>query len=884
MAAYDDFSSIASSMPSARSERPNSFQPTLDEALRVVQLGDELLKLSRTGRLELRKFRLDLKTGTLYWYSSSELVDLFRSKTRSIRLTSIREVHIGQQGSPNFAAFRAQNPELVRMEPRSFYLVLSNTPDRRQTLDLIARNAQALQYWTMALNFAVFRKNAPAPPPPQPILVQVHTPIGMHYQWLRRFWDRYITMTTTQRLQIHVLWEVISSMKLGLRKVYVDRLVDAFRSRGKTDLTFEEFSAVILDLCTRPEIVALFDAYAAPGKGYWTAETLERFIHTEQRDNTVDIYACRDIIEEFDGMPILDGTVPQGEEELGMHLFGFLRFMTSFAHNSAFSAKKQEDVYQDMDQPFAHYFIASAAAFQPHDLKHRQQALDLYRNLLRTGCRCLEIQVFRVGTQLCITPTPFMHGDLITVADVLRTIEQFGFESSHFPLVLSFDMHLDEPDREAVARMITQTFGQRLYHIRGFLDRYLTPRQLAGRVLVKMHTPGFSDDSGVVTARRDGRTSSFQDWDESWADRPSRVGPYPGNPRSQPWNDVMAYTPRVRDDGFAGSSTAGARQAQIDLSEVRMEAAEFEDTLRMTSPEAMDEGRKSLTASALTVRGGYGKWQGGDPAPGRIYRVASKAPRGLTEFTKKYIIQAYGRNQGLEAPNYDAIPLWTGGVQICSLNYLIHDRSMYFNAGKFRDNGSSGYVLKPLYMRAADAGAYADLFSLNLQPVMTLKVKIISGQQLYLEGEDAESTAPTRPYVELEMVGAPADCRYYKTGIQRNGFDPVWNQNYEFPLAAGALALLRIAVYNLRPSAGLSDDLTASRAGSPAHPLASSVSSMQSVALGNNGVADPLQDRLIGHEVIPISAMQLGFRHVHLKTASGAPIPHGTVFCHFSYE
>jgi phosphatidylinositol phospholipase C beta len=45
---------------------------------------------------------------------------------------------------------------------------------------------------------------------------------------------------------------------------------------------------------------------------------------------------------------------------------------------------------------------------------------------------------------------------------------------------------------------------------------------------------------------------------------------------------------------------------------------------------------------------------------------------------------------------------WNAGCQMVSLNFQTADLPMQLNQGKFEYNGSSGYLLKPDFMRRAD--------------------------------------------------------------------------------------------------------------------------------------------------------------------------------------
>jgi hypothetical protein len=102
-----------------------------------------------------------------------------------------------------------------------------------------------------------------------------------------------------------------------------------------------------------------------------------------------------------------------------------------------------------------------------------------------------------------------------------------------------------------------------------------------------------------------------------------------------------------------------------------------------------------------------------------------------------------------------------------ALNYQTKDINMMANLGKFRENGSSGYVLKPPHLRGVDGVAPPAPVRLTLH--------IISGQQLPKPGAKLEGEI-IDPYVIANIVGVPQDCREYRTfTVNDNGFNPMWN-------------------------------------------------------------------------------------------------------------
>lgn len=54
------------------------------------------------------------------------------------------------------------------------------------------------------------------------------------------------------------------------------------------------------------------------------------------------------------------------------------------------------------------------------------------------------------------------------------------------------------------------------------------------------------------------------------------------------------------------------------------------------------------------------------------------------------------------------------------------------------------------------------------------------------------------PYVEVEVCGAECDSSKFKTKtIHDNGFNPIWNDSYDFQVFCPDLALLRFVIYDV---------------------------------------------------------------------------------------
>lgn len=100
------------------------------------------------------------------------------------------------------------------------------------------------------------------------------------------------------------------------------------------------------------------------------------------------------------------------------------------------------------------------------------------------------------------------------------------------------------------------------------------------------------------------------------------------------------------------------------------------------------------------------------------------------------------------------------------------------------------------------------------------------------------------PFLEVEIIGIPADCHKEKSKIVgRNAVNPVWNHSVTFRIRFVELAFLRIAVCD-----GAS-----------------------------NG-------KCISQRVVPVKCLRSGYRHLPLRTPANQPLEQATLFLRSRFE
>ena len=79
-----------------------------------------------------------------------------------------------------------------------------------------------------------------------------------------------------------------------------------------------------------------------------------------------------------------------------------------------------------------------------------------------------------------------------------------------------------------------------------------------------------------------------------------------------------------------------------------------------------------------------------------------ESAKDFVKYNTRQISRIYPGAARQDSSNLKVIPPWNAGCQIVALNYQTQDKQNFFNAAKFGDNGRSGYILKPEFLRNPD--------------------------------------------------------------------------------------------------------------------------------------------------------------------------------------
>lgn len=716
---------------------------------------------------------------------------------------------------------------------------------------------------------------------------------------LKKHWMRMCFLTNVNgKIPVRGITRTFASGKT--EKGIFQALKDLGLPSGKNDeiepadFTFDIFYALTQKICPRTDIEELFKKINGNKTDYLTVDQLVSFLNENQRDPRLneilfpfyDPKRAMQIIEKYERDEDL-------KKKGHMSSDGFCRYLMSDENAPVFLDRLE--LYQDMDQSLAHYFISSS-----HNtyLTGRQfggkSSVEMYRQVLLAGCRCVELDCWDgkgEDQEPIITHGKAMCTDIL-FKDVIQAIKETAFVTSDFPVILSFENHCSKPQQYKMAKYCEEIFGDLL--LKQPLENYAiepgrplpSPSELKRKILIKnkrlkpeveqkqleafkkhmeageTNTPaiimGEENEDDTENGEKEAEDKDLN------SEAPSSVSEATSEKESNSVSQSNAVSSR-KDDEQSNSIKKVPEDEVTEISEATdatdISEASDQDNNKKTVDVAEDleealiaqytyVGATTNIHPYLSAMVNYAqpvKFQSFDVAEERnIHHNMSSFNESVglgylktnaiefVNYNKRQMSRIYPKGGRVDSSNYMPQIFWNAGCQMVSLNFQTPDLAMQLNQGKFEYNGSCGYLLKPDFMRRSDR--MFDPFSET--PVdgviaATCSVQVFSGQFL--------SDKKIGTYVEVDMYGLPTDTirKEFRTRmVMNNGLNPAYNEEpFVFrKVILPDLAVLRIAVY---------DD--------------------------NN--------KLIGQRILPLDGLQAGYRHISLRNEGNKPLSLPTVFC-----
>ncbi|XP_032151553.1 1-phosphatidylinositol 4,5-bisphosphate phosphodiesterase beta-1 isoform X1 [Sapajus apella] len=635
--------------------------------------------------------------------------------------------------------------------------------------------------------------------------------------------------------------QVTPEGRIPLKNIY--RLFSADRKRVETaleacslpssrndsipqeDFTPEVFRVFLNNLCPRPEIDNIFSEFGAKSKPYLTVDQMMDFINLKQRDPRLNEILYPPLKQE-QVQVLIEKYEPNNSlaKKGQISVDGFMRYLSG-EENGVVSPEKL-DLNEDMSQPLSHYFINSSHnTYLTAGQLAGNSSVEMYRQVLLSGCRCVELDCWkgRTAEEEPVITHGFTMTTEISFKEVIEAIAECAFKTSPFPILLSFENHVDSPKQQAkMAEYCRLIFGDAL--LMEPLEKYPlesgvplpSPMDLMYKILVKNKKKSHKSSEGSGKKKLSEQASNTCS-DSSSVFEPSSPGAGEADTESDDDDDDDDCKKSSMDEGTAGSE-AMATEEMSNL-------VNYIQPVKFESFEISKKRNKSFEMSSFVETKGL--------------EQLTKSPVEFVEYNKMQLSRIYPKGTRVDSSNYMPQLFWNAGCQMVALNFQTMDLAMQINMGMYEYNGKSGYRLKPEFMRRPDK--HFDPFTEGIVDGIvanTLSVKIISGQFL--------SDKKVGTYVEVDMFGLPVDTRRkaFKTKTsQGNAVNPVWEEEPIVfkKVVLPTLACLRIAVYE------------------------------------EGG-------KFIGHRILPVQAIRPGYHYICLRNERNQPLTLPAVFVYIEVK
>uniref|UniRef100_A0A1I8HHU3 Phosphoinositide phospholipase C n=1 Tax=Macrostomum lignano TaxID=282301 RepID=A0A1I8HHU3_9PLAT len=513
--------------------------------------------------------------------------------------------------------------------------------------------------------------------------------------------------------------------------------------------------------------------------------------------------------------------VDRFEQSADFKLKGFLSFegFCAFLQDTRnFAAPVEQNKWKEeiMDHPLSHYFIASShnTYLCGHQLKG-ESSVDMYRQVLLTGCRCIELDCHDGENGSPVIYHGMTLTSKIAFESAVEAINQFAFVKSPLPLVLSIENHCSLPQQQKMAAIFLRIFGDRL--VKNFLfesdhddDPYLpSPNQLKEKILIKNKKLSTGIVSGVVSAGSGISSVTRTVGGRAWVlkNQNSDSGVPEDDEQFDEEDDEFDFEEEKKDSPdtphppgvvASGSSAAtlatGAEAGPTKKPTIRRSILQSVHTNERLSDavvqaQAAAKARAAVGPNATTPLA-HQVTSMKETSAKQVFR---RFPTANVPCSEKQLQRVYPGGMRIDSSNPNPISFWCFGSQMVALNYQTEDVSLIINQALFESTGNCGYVLKPEVMWNKLHPLHSRFNPLDKDfdniPAAIVSLQIISGQFLCLSNPTAGLM------VELEVQGLPHDCAKFKTPISnRNSLNPIWYETFRFQLHFSELAFLRFTV------------------------------------------------------------------------------------------
>lgn len=259
-----------------------------------------------------------------------------------------------------------------------------------------------------------------------------------------------------------------------------------------------------------------------------------------------------------------------------------------------------------------------------------------------------------------------------------------------------------------------------------------------------------------------------------------------------------------------------ARATAVQAAEVFEAAARKAESMRLAAKHAhryklmvdsMTEVPSDLARNTLFISSRFSEWKKSLTLPNtcmqslshnilllRIDKQPEEEKFNFLFFTKNHLLRVFPSWREINrrtCSNYDPVFAWALGCQLVSTNFHSADENLLIAEGRFRQNGSCGYTLKPLYLR----GDSSDGVDHEQKWTFT----VLSGFNL---PKSEAKASHVNPLVKVSLYsGSAKEMRisYRTRPAVQNGLNPIWTSHnkFSFLIPTPSVSMLCFSVWHV---------------------------------------------------------------------------------------
>ncbi|CAF0805053.1 unnamed protein product [Rotaria sordida] len=572
------------------------------------------------------------------------------------------------------------------------------------------------------------------------------------------------------------------------------------------EFTFNNFFRLYMRLMECHEIDKLFESLDRKRQRYLSWENMKVFIQKQNAalndTYTMDLYEqkAKDLIKKYTEY---DGNF----KEKGMSNELFLRYLLSF--DNLIIDPKKLDLCMDMNKPLAHYFISSSHnTYLTGSQWTGRSSVEMYRQVLLTGCRCIELDV--VDSERKNDEPEIKHKNTpvrpVLFIEVIVAIKEYAFKVTPYPLILSIENHCGPKAQAKMAQYFVDVFGE--YLITEPLKTHPceehyplpSPNDLKYKILIKNKklnpnlTSKLNNENNRLLPRKQTTTSTTSSSDQSidmstvssssknlchttLSDESTKsketlfeqMSPLENHQQlvnKNPRYCVLIDDGNSSDDGTdineinsnEYQSSTNDRYRESKATKAMSDLVHYIVPVRFKTFALAEERNRSYEISSFSEE--------------KAYNLIREQAKEFLAYNQRQLCRIYPRGTRLDSSNYNPYIYWPIGCQMCALNYQTLDAAMQLNLGLFSFNNGCGYIEKPSAL-CQSKSSFDPRIRMNVENVAgyQIYIKVISGQFLC---QDREPT-----FVDIQMYGMYGDANKRNEFLVRakrwNGFQAIYD-------------------------------------------------------------------------------------------------------------